>query len=272
MFVEQIQNHIRIYITAQLDTDTHTLTVRLITKIRDSINFFISYKLCDFLDQSCFVDHVWKFGHNNTVFTILHWFYICDCTNSDFSTSGAVSFVNSGRSKNHRSGWKIRTFYNTQKFFDICPTILYYFVVDNFYNSMNHLSQIVRRNVCCHTNSNTGCSVYQKIRIAGRKHRRLFLSLIEVWYKINGIFIDVCEHFHGNFTESCLCISHRSSTVTVDRTKVSMTINKRISCRPVLCHVDQCSVDGTVSMWMVFTHGITDNTRTFSVWFVRSII
>ena len=137
---------------------------------------------------------------------------------------------------------------------------------------MNHLTQIVRRNVCGHTDSNTGCSVYQKIRIAGRKHRRLFLSLIEVWYKINGIFIDVREHLHGNFTKSCLCISHCSGTVTVDGTKVSMTINKRISCRPVLCHVDQCSIDGTVSMWMVFTHGITDNTRTFSVWLVRSII
>ena len=95
---------------------------------------------------------------------------------------------------------------------------------------------------------------------------------IKVWYKVNGIFIDVREHLHGNFTKSCLCISHCSGTVTVDGTKVSMTINKRISCRPVLCHVDQCSIDGTVSMWMVFTHGITDNTRTFSVWLVRSII
>ena len=28
------------------------------------------------------------------------------------------------RYPNHRSGWKIRTFYNTQKFFDICPPVL----------------------------------------------------------------------------------------------------------------------------------------------------
>ena len=112
MFVEQIQNHIRIYIAAQLDTDTHTLTVRLITKIRDSINFFISYKLCDFLDQSCFVDHIWKFGYDNAVFSILHRLDVGDCTDSDFSTSGTVSLVNSGCSKNHGSGWKIRSFYN----------------------------------------------------------------------------------------------------------------------------------------------------------------
>ena len=102
----------------------NALAVRLVTKIRDSVNFFISYKLCDFLDQSCFVDHIWKFGHNNTVFTILHRLDIGDRTNSDFSTSGAVSFVNSGCSKNHRSSWKIRTFYNTQQFFDICLAVL----------------------------------------------------------------------------------------------------------------------------------------------------
>ena len=52
----------------------------------------------------------------------------------------------------------------------------------------------------------------------------------------------------------------------------SMSVYQRISGRPFLCHIYKCSINRTVTMWMIFTHCITDNTRTFTMWLVRSII
>ena len=64
--------------------------------------------------------------------------------------------------------------------------------------------------------------------------------------------------------KSCLCVSHGGCTVTVYRTKVSMTVYEWISGRPLLCHINQCSINRAVTMRVIFTHGITNDTGTFS--------
>ena len=136
---------------------------------------------------------------------------------------------------------------------------------------MNDIPQIVRRNICCHTDRNTCRSVYQKVRVARRKYGRFFFCFIKVRGKVNGIFVDVPNHLHGNFRKPCLCVSHGGSTVSIHRTKVTMSVDKWISGRPWLRHVDKCPVNGAVPMRMVFTHRIPDNTRTFTMWLVRCI-
>ena len=130
----------------------------------------------------------------------------------------------------------------------------------------------MRRNIGCHTYRNTGSSVYQKIWITGWQNNRLSLCLIEVWLEINCIFVDICQHFHGNLAQTCLCVSHGCCPVTIYRTKVSMSVYQRISGRPFLCHIYKCTINRTVTMWVIFTHCITDNTRTFTMWLVRTII
>ena len=130
----------------------------------------------------------------------------------------------------------------------------------------------MRRDIGRHTNRNTGRSVYQKIRKSCRKYSRFFLGLIKVRFEINRVFIDIGRHFHGNFTQSGLGISHRGSAVSIDRTKVTVTVYQCIAHRPVLSHIYQCTVNRTVSMRMIFTHCITDNTRTFTMRFVRSVV
>ena len=128
------------------------------------------------------------------------------------------------------------------------------------------------RNIGRHTDSDSGRSVYQKIWISGRKYGRLFFRLVEVRHKIHCVFADIRQHLHGNLTEPCLCITHSGSSVSIHRTKITVSVYKRITGGPFLSHIDKGSVNGTVSVRMIFTHGIADNTRTFSVGFIRSVI
>ena len=51
-----------------------------------------------------------------------------------------------------------------------------------------------------------------------------------------------------------------------------MSVNKYFSHVPVLGHIDKGTIDGRIAMRMIFSHGITDNTRTLTVWLVRSIV
>ena len=128
------------------------------------------------------------------------------------------------------------------------------------------------RYIRSHSDSNTGSTVHKQIRITAGKYSRLFLRIIEVRNEIHSIFVNICQKLHGNFAQPCLRITHGCRTVSVHGTEVTMTIDKRISGRPFLCHIDQCTINGTVTMGMIFTHSITDDTGTLSVWLVRTIV
>src|SRR5699024_4341464 len=67
-------------------------------------------------------------------------------------------------------------------------------------------------------------------------------------------------------------ITHGRRPVSVHGSEVSMTVHQSISHRPVLSHIYQSSVDGAVAMGMIFTHGISDDTGTFSVRLIRPVV
>jgi len=130
----------------------------------------------------------------------------------------------------------------------------------------------MRRDVGRHTYGDTRCSVDQKIRESGRKNNRFLLGLIEVRCEINGILADIGQHLHGDLAQTRLRVSHGRRSVTIDRTKVAMAVYQRISGGPLLRHIYQSSVDRAVAVRMVFTHGITDDTGTFTMGFIWSVI
>ncbi len=51
-----------------------------------------------------------------------------------------------------------------------------------------------------------------------------------------------------------------------------MTVHQHIPHGPFLGHIHQSAVNGAVSVGMIFTHGITDDTGALSVGLVRTII
>ena len=130
----------------------------------------------------------------------------------------------------------------------------------------------MRRYVSSHTNRNTGSTVYKQIRITAGQNLGFFLRIVKVGSKINGIFIDICQKLHGNFAQPCLRITHGRRSVAVHGTEISVSVHKRISGRPFLRHINKCSIDGTVTVGVIFTHRITDDTGTLSVRLVRAVI
>ena len=243
MLQQAVHDDIGIHITAQFNADPKSLTVGFITQIRDSINLFILYKLCDLFDQTGFIHCIRKLCHNNTALAVCHGLDIVYSPYTDLAASGSVSFFDTGFSKDGRSCRKIRSLYDLHQFFDGSRTVFLHPVVYDLDNGSNHLPQVVGRNIRCHTNGDTGTAIYQNIRVTGRKNRRFFLCLIKVRHEINGIFADICQHLHGNTAQSRLGISHRCGTVAVHGTEVSMSIYKRVTGSPFLSHIYQRTIN-----------------------------
>ena len=130
----------------------------------------------------------------------------------------------------------------------------------------------MRRNICRHTDRNTGSTVHKKIRITARQNNRLFFRIVKIRNKVHSIFVDIRKEFHRYFAEPCLGITHGSRTVTVYGTKITMSIDQWITSRPFLRHINERSINRTVSVRVIFTHCITDNTGTFSVRFIGTVV
>ena len=127
----------------------------------------------------------------------------------------------------------------------------------------------MRRNAGCHTYSDTVRTIYQKVGDFYRKHLWFLLCLVKVWHKVYYIFVKVSQkNLLGQLLQPCLCISHGSGTIAFDGTKISVAVYQNLAFLEVLCHYNQCFVNGAVTVRMIFTHGITHNTGTFTVWAV----
>ena len=195
MFVKLVQNYVRIDILAKFDHDTDTFLVCLITDVYDAVDFFIFMKFCDLFDQLCFIDKVWQFGDHNAVFAAIHWFDLRNGTDPDLASAGPVSFFDAFSSQDRCSGRKIRSFDDLHDIFDR-RLIALGLVINDLYDRVDQFSQIVRRDIGCHTDCNTRCSVCQKVWIPGRQDGRFFLCFVKVRDKVYGVFIDIRQHLH----------------------------------------------------------------------------
>ena len=271
MLQKMIQDNLRIYVLPELNDDPHALAVGFVPEIRDAINPLLFVKISDLLNEPCLVHEIGKLRHDDAVLSVRHGLDICHRTDLDLSASGAVGFRDSLSAEDHGSRRKIRSLYDLA---DIVQSRLPVLdpVVNDLVNSADNLPQIVGRNVGRHADGDSGGSVHQKVRESAGKHCRFFLRLIKVRCKVHRILVDVGEHLHGDLAETGLGITHGRSAVTVHRTEVSVAVHQRIAEIPLLCHVDQGAVDGGITMRMIFTHRIADDTGALSVRLVGSVV
>ena len=234
VFIQLIEHDIRIGILAQFDDKTHTLTIRFVTEFRDAVYLFLLVEIGYFFLETSLVNHVGEFGDHYPALAVTHILYVGHCAHADFATTCTICLLNAASAEYSRSCREIRSLDDRHEFVNRGFAVLLYAVVDHANNAVNHFAQVMRWDVRCHSDCDTGGSVDQQIRETGRQYRRLLLCLVKVRNKINSILIDIRQHFHGDFAETRLSISHGSSTVAVHRTEVSVSVNQRIMRVPFL--------------------------------------
>ena len=87
----------------------------------------------------------------------------------------------------------------------------------------------MRCHVGRHTDGDTLRTVDDEVREAGRKDFRLNFGTIVVADEVDGVAIDVANHFEGKAVHSRLGVTHSRGFIAVDGTKVTMAIDEWIS-------------------------------------------
>ena len=136
-------------------------------------------------------------------------------------------------------------------------------------NAVNDFAQIVRRNIGCHTNSNTNRTVYQNIRETGGEDCRLLQTIVIVGNEGNGFLVDIREHFQCNLRHPRFCITISSRRIAVHGTKVTLAVYQDIPHGKGLRQTYQRVINRCVTMGVIATQYRAYRVGTLMVRLVR---
>ena len=159
-------------------------------------------------------------------------------THNHTASSSLVSILNTLQTHNVGTCWEVRTLDVLHQGFYI-----HILIIDVSHAGIDYFTEVMSRNIGGHTNSNTCCTIHQEVRNLGRHNGRFRQGIVKVHSHINGFLVQVIHHSLAHHTQTSLGITHSSRAVTVYRTEVTLTVDKRVAHVPVLCHADEGTVD-----------------------------
>src|SRR5262249_35380041 len=168
-------------ITFEFDDDPHPFAVRLIAKIRNSINFLFLYQTGNLLDDPILVDHEGDFTDDDLLFTGAFdrlgeslAAHLNDALTFVISLSDRLLAVNEAASREIRSWDVLHQLPNSE-----------IRIFHQGYQSIDHFRQIVWWNIGRHADRDTRGPVDQQIGNAGGKNRRFFEGVVVVRNEID---------------------------------------------------------------------------------------
>ena len=132
-------------------------------------------------------------------------------------------------------------------------------IVDLCADGVDGLSKIVRRDVGRHADRDACASVDQKIRNRCGENSRLLAGVVVVGDEIDRVVVHILHEDCSERTKARLGVTHRGRRITLHRAEVALSFDEGFAHGPLLSHVNECRVDGLVTVRVVVTHRLTDD-------------
>ena len=126
---------------------------------------------------------------------------------------------------------------------------------------VDHLAEIVRRDVGRHADRDAACAIDKQIGKARRQNDRLELLLVIVRLEVDGILVEVVEHRHRDGREARLGVALRRGRIAIDRAEIALPVDERRAHREVLRHAHQGVVDRKLAVRMILADHVADGAR-----------
>ena len=267
VFVELVQDHGGRFIPLQIQNDADAFAVRLVPEIRDPADFFLLDQFGYFFDQVCLVHLIGKLGDDDALPVVAGIFLDQSaCPHPDDSASGAVGGKDAFPAVDEPGGGEVRTRDVPDQVVDADLRF-----PDQRDGPIDHLAQVVRRNVRRHTHGNSRRAVQQKQRDLRRKHGGLFHGFVVVGNEIDGVFFEIGQQLLRNPGHPDLRVPHRGRRVSVDRAEIPLAVDEQVAHRKVLRHSNDRVIGRLVSMGVVLADDVPDDPGRFFVGLVPAV-
>ena len=186
--VELVQHDISHCVALQLDHDAVTFAVGFIAQIGNTLDLLFAHQFGDALDHGGLVDLVGNLGDDDRLAVLADGFDRNLAAHHDRAAAKMIGRADALPPQDDAAGRKIRARDDVDKFVDRQR-----WIIDQRGARIDHLAEIVRRDVCGHADRNAASAIDQKVRKFGRKNRGLLVGAVEVCLKIDGVLVDVVE-------------------------------------------------------------------------------
>ena len=251
-------------IWAELDGDAHAVAVRFIAERRDAVHHLLPLQVGDRLDEAGLIDLVGQLRHDDAALAAVHFFHRCAGAHRDAAAAGAVHRFDAAPSHDEARRGEIRAF-------DVLHELIYGDVrlVDHMAQPVDDLAHIVRRDIGRHAHGDAVGTVHQKIGDARRKHQRLLEGTVVVRHEIDGVLIQIAEHFRSDLRHAHFRITHGRRGVAVDGAEIAVPVHQRIPGGKILRHAHCRFIDGGVAVGMVLAQHVADDAGGFLIGLAR---
>ena len=116
-------------------------------------------------------------------------------------------------------------------------------IVDQGDAGVDHLAQIVRRDVGRHADGDAAGAVDQQVRELRRQDRRLAVAVVVVRPEVDRVLVDVGEQRVGGLGQARLGVAHGRRRIAVHRAEIALAVDQRQAHREVLRHAHHGVVD-----------------------------
>ena len=145
-------------------------------------------------------------------------------------------------------------------------------VVDIGDTGVDHLAEIVGRDVRRHADGDAAGAVDEEIGEARRQDGRLMLLAVVVRLEVDRVEVEILEQRQGRLVEPGFRVAIGRRRIAVHRAEIALAVDQRKTKREVLRHAHQRVIDRKVAVRMVLTHRIADDAGAFGVGPVRQVL
>ena len=261
--VELVEHHVRHRIAPQLDHDAVAVAVGFIAQRRDSFDLLLAHQFADALDHVRLVHLVGNLGDDDRLAVTPEGLEFDLAAHHDRAAAEMIGGTDALAAENNSARREIGTGHDADQVFDREARI-----VDQRHAGIDHLAEIVRRDVGRHTDGDAAGAVDQEIGKTRRQHHRLALGIVVVGLEIDRVLVEVLDQRAGHAFETHLGVTHRRRRVAVDRAEIALAIDQRQAHGEILRHAYQGVIDRLITVRMIFADNVADDARRLAVWLV----
>ncbi len=257
LLVEVVQHHLGHLAFFQLDHQAHARLVRLVLDMGDAVDLLLVDQFGDLFLQGLLVDLVGQLiDHDGLPSAARQILYVGARAHDHAAATGQVAVAHAGNAVNQSGRREIRRRDDGDQFFDRRLGL-----AKQGQAGIDHLIEVVRRDVGRHAHGDAGGTVVQQIRDARRQDQRFLLGTVVVGPEIDGFLVDVEQQFMADARHAHFRVAHRRRVVAIHRAEVALAVDQHVAQRKILRHAHDGVVHRRIAVRVVLADHVADDAR-----------
>ena len=258
--VELVQHHVGAGVALQLDHHAHAGAVALVAQVRHALDPLLAHQLGYALDHGGLVHLVGDLGDDDRLAVAPRGLHLRLAAHDDGAAAGHQGVARARAADDLAAGGEVRAGHDLQQRLE-----RHLRIVDQGQAGVDHLAQVVRRDVGGHPHRDAAGAVDQDVGDARGQHRRLHVLAVVVRPEGDGVLLDVGEQRLGGAGHAALGVAHGGRRVVVHRAEVALAVDQQQPHGEGLRHPHQGVVDGHVAVRVVLADHVAHHAGGFLV-------